>query len=313
MSRTEAVERRKARALQNKPPGVYVGWAPSTPVRVLKGIVLSLCCLMVVGPFIMVISTSFADARQIGRSGGLVLFPRHPNLDAYRAVLGGGQVSRALVVSICVTLVGTFLSLLVTTMLAYALSRRGLLFGKTILMFVLFTLLFTPGMIPLYLTVKQFGLLDSWWSLILPVLVSAFNTIVMRAFFMQLPSEVTEAAVIDGAGEARIFWNIILPLSKPILAAIGLFYAVAYWNAFFSALLYINNQSKWPIQLVLRQYLVNSTDLGVNDLDLAGEMVPPQPSLQMAILVLALIPIAIVYPFLQKHFTKGVLTGAVKG
>lgn len=296
-----------------KPPGVYVGWKPSTPVRALKGIVLGFCCLLVVGPFVMVLSTSFADAQQIGRSGGLVLFPKNPNLDAYRAILGGGQVSRALVISMGVTIVGTFLSLLVTMMLAYALSRRDLLFGKVILMGVLFTMLFTPGMIPLYLTVKEFGLLDSLWSLILPVVVSAFNVIVMRAFFMQLPTEMTEAAVIDGAGEARIFWNIVLPLSKPIMAAIGLFYAVAYWNAFFSALLYINDVTKWPIQLVLRQYLVNSSNLGVNDLDISGELVPPQPSLQMAILVVALVPIAIVYPFLQKHFTKGVLTGAVKG
>ncbi|HEY6739817.1 MAG TPA: carbohydrate ABC transporter permease [Actinopolymorphaceae bacterium] len=291
----------------------YVGWAPSRAARAVKGVVLGLCCLVVIGPFIMVIATSFADAEQIGRGGGLVLFPSNPNLDAYRAILGGGQVTRALLVSIGITVVGTSLSLLVTTILAYALSRRDLLFGKTILMLILLTMLFSPGMIPLYLTVKEFGLLNSWWSLILPVLVSAFNTIVMRAFFMQLPNELTEAAVIDGAADWRIFLSIILPLSKPVLAAIGLFYAVSYWNVFFSALLYLNDSSMWPIQLVMRQYIVNGSALGVNELDIAGEVPPPQPALQMAILVLALIPIAIVYPFLQKHFTKGVLTGAVKG
>ena len=134
----------------------------------------------------------------------------------------------------------------------------------------------------------------------------------MRAFFQNLPAELTEAALVDGAGELRIFWSIVLPLSKPILAAIGLFYAVAYWNEFFTALLYLQDSSTWPIQLVLRQYLIDNAQVAVDN-DIVKEIPPPQPALQMAILVVSLIPIACVYPFLQKHFTKGMLTGAVKG
>ncbi|HIT75524.1 MAG TPA: carbohydrate ABC transporter permease [Candidatus Avipropionibacterium avicola] len=260
----------------------------------------------------MVISTSLADPVQIGRGGGLVMWPENPTLEAYRAIFSGGQVTRALWISAFVTIVGTFVSLLVTSMLAYALSRSQMIFNRLILMGVLLTMLFSAGMIPLYLTVKGFGLLNSLWSLIIPVCVSAFNCIVMRQFFQNLPDDLTEAASIDGASEMRIFFSIILPLSKPIMAAIGLFYAVAYWNTFFSALLYINDQEKYPIQLVLRQYLINNQQVGV-DIDLAGELPPPQPALQMAILVVSLIPIACVYPFLQKHFTKGMLTGAVKG
>lgn len=280
------------------------------PAEVVKIIILTLCCLIVLGPFVMVVSTSLADPDQIGRGGGLVLWPERPTLAAYRSILAGGQVTTALGVSAFVTVVGTLLALAVTSMLAYALSRRQLLFGRVILLGVLATMLFSAGMIPLYLTVKQFGLLNSLWSLIIPVGVSAFNVIVMRAFFLSLPAELTEAALIDGAGEFRIFRTIVLPLSKPILAAIGLFYAVGFWNTFFSALLYIDDQEKWPIQLVLRQYLINNSQVGVTD---AGVVPPSQPALQMAILVLSLIPIACVYPFLQKHFTKGVLTGAVKG
>ncbi|WP_229116165.1 carbohydrate ABC transporter permease [Parenemella sanctibonifatiensis] len=294
-------------------PGMYVGSKSSPVAAFFRGLVLFIAAALVVVPFWMVIMTSFADEVQIGREGGLVFWPQNPSLTAYKAILGGGQVTQALGVSIFVTLVGTGLSLLATTMLAYALSQRQMLFNKFILFMVLLTMLFSAGMIPVYLTVRQVGLLNSVWSLIFPVLISGFNTIVMRAFFMNLPQELSQAARIDGASEMRIFANIVLPLSKPILAAIGLFYAVTYWNVYFSALLYLNDASKWPIQLILRQYLVNQSQINPDQMEIAQEMMPPQPALQMAILVVALVPIAMVYPFLQKHFTKGMLTGAVKG
>ncbi|OYN92821.1 ABC transporter permease [Parenemella sanctibonifatiensis] len=292
---------------------MYVGSKSSPVAAFFRGLVLFIAAALVVVPFWMVIMTSFADEVQIGREGGLVFWPQNPSLTAYKAILGGGQVTQALGVSIFVTLVGTGLSLLATTMLAYALSQRQMLFNKFILFMVLLTMLFSAGMIPVYLTVRQVGLLNSVWSLIFPVLISGFNTIVMRAFFMNLPQELSQAARIDGASEMRIFANIVLPLSKPILAAIGLFYAVTYWNVYFSALLYLNDASKWPIQLILRQYLVNQSQINPDQMDIVAEMMPPQPALQMAILVVALVPIAMVYPFLQKHFTKGMLTGAVKG
>ncbi|HEX6685177.1 MAG TPA: carbohydrate ABC transporter permease [Candidatus Limnocylindrales bacterium] len=286
--------------------------APSLSIRALKGVVLTLCCALVLVPFVGVVSTSLAGQEQVIKSGGFVLLPDSVSLAAYRSIFAGGVVTRAIMVSLFITIVGTAISLACTAMLAYSLSRPGSLAHQPLLMVVLLSLLFTPGIIPSYLMVKQMGLLDSYWALIIPTAVSGFNTIVMRAFFMQLPGELLESARIDGAGETTILLRIVLPLSKAVMAVIGLFYAVGYWNAFFNAMLYINDNSKWPLQLVLRTYVVNNAMLGTDQLG-AGEALPPQQSIQMAILVIALVPILLVYPFLQRHFAKGVLTGAIKG
>lgn len=279
------------------------------PVRTAKGVVLTVCCLLVILPFLAVVSTSLADQQQVTRAGGYVLWPDNPSLEAYRALFSGGVVTRAVLVSVVITLVGTTLSLACTTLLAYGLSRPGSYGSKPILLLVLFSLLFAPGIIPMYLTVKQLGLLDSYWSLILPMLVNAFNVIVMRAFFLELPQELLDSAKIDGAGEIAILTRIVLPLSKAILAVIGLFYAVGYWNSFFSALLYITENEKYPLSLVLRTFVVNNATIGTGD---SGTALPQQ-SLQMAMLVVSILPILFVYPFLQKHFAKGIMIGAVKG
>jgi putative aldouronate transport system permease protein len=284
---------------------------PSWPMRAFKGLVLLVFCAAVIIPFVGVISTSVAPNKQINESGGLVLFPDSVNFRAYESLFAGGVVTRALFVSIFVTVVGTLLSLTVSCLLAYALSRSSFSAGRPILLVVLFSMLFSPGIIPTYLVVKGVGLLDSIWALIVPTMVSAFNVIVLRAFFMNLPNEITESARIDGAGELKTFSYIVLPLSKAVLSVIGLFYAVAYWNAFFSALLYLNDSKLWPLQLVLRTYVINDTQLG--SAELGTELLPPQASIQMAILVVSIVPILIIYPFLQRHFAKGVLTGAVKG
>jgi multiple sugar transport system permease protein/putative aldouronate transport system permease protein len=283
---------------------------PSWAMRVAKGVLLTVLCAIVAVPFLGVVSTSLADQEQVTRSGGFVLIPDRMTLRAYATIFNGGVVTRALLISVGVTLVGTALSLLCTTTLAYGLSRPGSVAHKPILMLVLGALLFTPGIIPSYLIVKQLGLLNSYWSLIVPSAVNAFNVIVMRAFFLELPVELIESARIDGASDLTILRRIVLPLSRAVIAVIGLFYAVGYWNAFFNALLYINDNDKWPLQLVLRTYVINNSQLG----GYAGtEAIPPQQSLQMAILVISVVPILLVYPFLQRHFTKGVLTGAVKG
>lgn len=286
---------------------------PSLAMRGLKGVLLVVVCALVILPFVGIVSTSLATQKQVVDSGGFVLIPEQVSLDSYRAIFAGGVVSRALLISVGITVVGTAISLACTTTLAYALSRPRSFGHKPMLLTVLFTLLFTPGIIPSYLMVRQLGLLDSYWSLIVPTAVNGFNVIVTRAFFMGLPAELLESARIDGAGEVTLLRRIVLPLSKAVLSVIGLFYAVGYWNAFFSALLYINDNSKWPLQLVLRTYVVNNTELGVNQVGSASEALPPQQSLQMAILVISIVPILVVYPFLQRHFAKGVLTGAVKG
>jgi putative aldouronate transport system permease protein len=286
---------------------------PTHAARTVKAVVLLACCAAVILPFIAVISTSLATREQLTRSGGLVLLPDQVSFAAYKSILTGGVVTRAALVSVFITSVGTVLSLIGTTLLAYGLSRRVSFAHRPLLMIVLFALLFTPGIIPSYLIVKSLGLLDTYWSLTLPVMINAFNVIILRAFFMELPEEVIDSARVDGAGDFAILWRIVLPLSKGVLAVIALFYGVAYWNSFFSALLYINDVAKVPLSLVLRTYVVNQTQLGVDQLGAAGENIPPQEAIEMAILVLSIVPILIVYPFVQRHFTKGVLIGAIKG
>jgi putative aldouronate transport system permease protein len=285
---------------------------PNPVTQVVKFVALAIAVVLVIIPFWSVIATSIADQETINASGGgMVMWPTGVTFSAYEAVLSGGVVTRAVLISIGITVVGTLLSLAATAGLAYWLSRPNAIGAKPVLMLVLGAVLFSPGLIPTYLVVKQFSLIDSLWSLILPVLVNAFNVIVMRAFFQELPQELFESAAIDGAGSATILFKIVLPLSKAVLAVVGLFYAVAYWNAFFNALLFIQTSDKWPMALVLRTYVVNQTTIGGDQV--SAEVLPPQLSLQMAILVIAIVPILVLYPFLQRHFAKGVMIGAVKG
>lgn len=304
-------ERRTGKAARKRPIWME---KPHPVAQVVKSVFLGLAILLVIIPFWSVVATSLADQKTINDSGGgMVMWPTGVTFEAYRSIIANGVVTRALVISITITVVGTLLSLAATAGLAYWLARRGSVGSKPVLMLVLGAILFAPGLIPSYLLVKELHLLNSWWSLILPVLVNAFNVIVMRAFFQELPEELFESAEIDGASSVVILTRIVLPLSKAVMAVIGLFYAVAYWNAFFNALLYINSTDKWPMALVLRTYVVNQTAIGVDQAQAGAEALPPQLSLQMAILVAAIVPILIVYPFLQKHFAKGVLIGAVKG
>lgn len=285
---------------------------PHPVVQVLKFVTLTVSVILVVLPFWSIIATSLSDQRTIAASGGgMVMWPSGLSIDSYAAVLSGGVVTRALLVSIGVTVVGTLVSLAATAGLAYWLSRPGAAGARPVLLLVLGAILFSPGLIPTYLTVKELGLLDSYASLILPVAVNAFNVIVMRAFFQGLPQELFESAAIDGASSVTVLVRIVLPLSKAVMAVIGLFYAVSYWNAFFNALLYISSTDRWPMALVLRTFVVNQTALGGDQVSTA--VMPPQLSLQMAILVIAILPILVLYPFLQRHFAKGVMVGAVKG
>ncbi|MDC5698218.1 carbohydrate ABC transporter permease [Intrasporangium calvum] len=283
---------------------------PSLGLSLAKLLLLGGFAVAIAVPILVVVSTSLADNEQLIRSGGYVLWPERPTLDAYRALLTGPLMFRALGVSVFITVVGTLLALFVTITMAYATSRP-VLFGRPVLMAVLFTLLFAPGLIPSFLMVRQLGLLDTIWSLILPGIFGAFNFVVMRAFFMNIPREVIESAQMDGCSDWQILWRIVLPLSKAVVAVVGLFYAVGFWNSFFNAMLYINDQDLWPVQLILRNYVIQGTQVAADQLGVAVTA-PPQ-SLKMAVVVIALAPICMLYPFLQRHFTKGVITGAVKG
>ena len=269
----------------------------------------TLLAIVMTFPFIYILAVSFSSFNDVAGKG-LVLIPAHPTLDAYEYVLASGVVTRAVGVSLFVTVVGTLINLIMTVTMAYGLSRRGVPGRGFILGLVAFTILFAPGIIPKYLVVKQLGLIDNLWALILPGAISAFNLVVMRNAFMAIPEELIESARLDGANDLRILWNFVIPLSGAVIAAIGLFYGVDHWNSFFDATLYINDPSKWPVQLVLRQFVLQGA--AIQDV-VVNQVPPPSITIQMAVVVLATIPILVVYPFLQKYFTKGVLTGSING
>lgn len=217
-----------------------------------KGVALVVLVLLVTVPFLIVVSTSLASQAEVDAGGGWVLWPADASLDAYREILAGGVVTRALTISAGITVVGTLVSLAVTAMLAYALSRP-VVGGRPMMMLVLLVFVLPPAMIPTYLVVQGLGMLNTWPALVVPALVSVFNLVVMRGFFQSIPDELYDAARIDGAGEWQTLVRVVLPLSKAVFAVVGLFYAVSYWNAFFSAILYLHDSSMWPIQAVLRQ------------------------------------------------------------
>lgn len=272
-------------------------------------ILIVISCVMIF-PFLYLFSVSFSSYEDFLGSK-LLLWPSTWTTDAYVYILESKAFRKALLNTILVTVLGTTVNLMFTATMAYALSRP-IIGQRTFMIMVVFTLLFSAGMIPTYLVVKGTGLLDSIWSLILPVAITPFNLIVMRQFFIGIPEELKEAGIIDGANDLQVFNRIILPLSKPSLAAFSLFYAVTHWNNYFAPILYINNSDKWTIQVILRQIVV----MGETTATLSNSFVenpPPPETIQMAAILLATLPILVVYPFLQRHFAKGVMLGAVKG
>lgn len=289
-------------------------WMEETPLwlRILKGITLIFIAGTMLLPFINVVATSFSSARDV-IEGGFVLFPRNPTLDSYRVLLKGGTVLNSLKVSIWLTLIGTSIQMVFTTALAYGLSKPGVPGSKFFLWVVLGAFLFGPGLIPSYLLVKELGMINTYASLVVPGLIGAWNLIILRNFFQNLPQDLMDASRIDGANDIGVLRHIVLPLSKAVLAVVALFYGVAMWNTFFNAILYLNDSSMWPIQVTLRQYVLEQTNITSAADFPPGKPPPPGESIQMAMVVIATVPILIVYPFLQKYFTKGVLTGAVKG
>jgi putative aldouronate transport system permease protein len=278
-------------------------------------IVLSIIAIITLFPLYYVFVVSFTDPAEYIQKQGYILFPEKWTLDSYKYLLSTSAFQTATMISGFLATVGTALSLVITAALAYGLSRKRLQGRRLIMLLILITLLFSPGLIPPYLLVRDLGLINSIWSLILPVLTSGWYVILMKSFFDSIPVELEESAIIDGSTDIGVFFRIVLPLSLPALAAFGLFYAVAYWNTFFSAVLYINDHAKWPLQLVLRNMLIDSSTQagGSAAAEMMAEQNIPTETLKMAAVVIATLPILCVYPFLQKHFAKGVMLGSVKG
>ncbi|MFI2857276.1 carbohydrate ABC transporter permease [Paenibacillus sp. JSM ZJ436] len=267
--------------------------------------------LVMLFPFIYITALSFSDEKSIAE-GGLILFPKGFSLAAYKYIFSTDTLMQGLYNSILITVGGTIVNLVMTSLMAYPLSKVHLRGRKLILMFVVFTILFSGGLIPTFLVVKWTGLLDSLWSVIIPTSISAFYLIILKNFFQQIPDGLEESAKIDGANDLVVLVRIVLPLSLPAMATFALFYAVSHWNMYFQAILYISDNTKWPIQVLLRQIVILSQSSVGSSSSLDETVLPPQ-SIKMAVIVFATIPIMLVYPFLQKHFAKGVMLGSVKG
>ena len=276
-------------------------------------IVLAIIAGMMLLPFIHIFAVSFSSLEDVLQKE-FILWPTHWAIDSYTAIFSSKQFVNSIGVTLYITVVGSIISLVLTTSMAYALTRNAM-GQRVILLMVIFTILFNAGMIPVYLVVKSTGLMNTLWALIIPGAISSFNLIVIRQFFLSIPTELSEAALIDGANEIRTFWSIVLPLSKPALATFALFYAVGHWNKYFEGILYLNNPAKWPIQVVLRQMVImnETTSMLGADVMLQLENQPPPVTIQMAAILVATLPILVLYPFLQKHFAKGVMIGSVKG
>lgn len=292
------------------------GIKPTTSERVFDVaniVFLIFLSLMFVIPFLAVLSTSFISAEESMRRGAFVLIPEKLDFAAYDVLLNRGEIIlNAYQVTIFRVVVGTILNLLFTSMLAYGLARRSLPGRNGLVLFIFLTMIFQGGLIPNYMLMDTLGLKNTLWVLILPSLISAWNLFILRNFFMGLPEELEESAVIDGATPLLILFKIVIPLSMPAMATIGLFYAVHHWNDWFGASIYINDVNKMPVQVIMRNILLTGITQNEAQLEYVRNP-PPAATLKSAVIMISTLPILFVYPFLQKYFVKGVMVGSIKG
>jgi multiple sugar transport system permease protein/putative aldouronate transport system permease protein len=303
----------RSRTLTARPP-----WQepPTTVGQAAKGLTLGSMLAIVLVPLWIIVVTSFSTTGAVNRAGGLVVWPDGLTVEAYRQMLNDPTVRTSLLVSLGITAVGTAISMAVSILAAYGLSRPRSLGHRFILLLLIITMFINGGLIPSFLVVTGLGGYGQWWALVLPGAISVFNILILRSFYSETSGELIDAARMDGAGDWRILRSVVLPTSRAVTAVISLFYAVGYWNSFFNVMLYMPTDSeKWPLQYVLLTYVNRGVGLpGSVNAGFGSTHAQTAPlSLQMAVVVLTLVPLLIVYPFVQKHFRTGVLTGAVKG
>ena len=278
----------------------------------LNTILLVLCASATLFPFLYVLAVSLSPLEQVMR-GGLILWPEKFTFDSYKMILSNTHFTTSLWTTIAITVVGTAVNLALTVSMAYPLSKKRLKGRSVMLFLIMFTMLFSGGMIPSFLVMKWLGLLNSFWSVIVPGAINAFNLIILKNFFQGIPDALEESGRIDGASNTGVLFKIILPLSMPALATFTLFYAVGHWNQFFLSVMYVNDSSLWPIQVILRQMIIEGSVEEYQAAIANGSYEIMPTTIKMAAIIVATIPILCVYPFLQKHFAKGVLLGSVKG
>jgi putative aldouronate transport system permease protein len=273
-------------------------------------IFITLLSLSMLLPFLHIFAKSFSSSESI-TNGKVLFWPAEFTLNNYQYVMQDVSIWRAFGISLLITVGGTLLNLIATASLAYPTSRPEFKGKKFILLMVLFTMIFSVPLIPSFLVIKNLGMIDSLWALVLPGLISAFNFFIMRSFFMNIPSTLIDAARVDGLGEVGILFKIILPLSKPALATLGIFYGVGHWNSYQNAIYFINDPRLYPLQVKLRQMIVSDEMLGT-EASLTSMALSSPEGIQMATIIFATLPILLVYPFLQKYFVKGSMLGSVK-
>ena len=262
-------------------------------------------------PFLYVLAASLSSD-EFFLSGNFGIIPDGINFDAYKAVLSYPMLGRSYLNTILYTVVGTAINLVLTILGAYPLARKDLKGKKLITFLIVFTMFFSGGLIPNYLVVQKTGLYDTFWAMVIPNAIATWNLILMRTYFQSIPNEIEEAALIDGYGYFSILVKIIVPLSVPSIATVGLFYAVAHWNSYFNALLYLQSKELYPVQILLRQIVIqNSTDDITNSATMGGVMFAE--NIKYATIIITALPIICVYPFIQKYFIKGIMVGSVKG
>jgi putative aldouronate transport system permease protein len=277
-------------------------------------VVLGLVTLL---PMVNVLAKSLSESGAIS-ANPLMLIPQSITFEAYEYIFRTPVLMRSFGVTVFATVVGTALNLLLTTTAAYGLSKTNIPGYRLLMWIVIMPMLIGAGLIPTYLLLKSLGLINSVWVLVFMGLVSPFNLILMRNFFWSIPAELEESARIDGASDLKILWHVVLPLSKPVLATIGLFYGVGHWNDFFTGLFFINDNTKWPLQVVLRSIIIDQSMLGMGGQGAAPtvdlqRLVVSADNIRAATIIFATIPILLAYPFLQRYFVKGIILGAVKG
>jgi putative aldouronate transport system permease protein len=274
--------------------------------------VIILLMIATLYPMWYVACASFTDPIIVSRAGGLLLFPQKITLDAYRRVIGDHEIWTGYANTFFYTILGTALNVCLTTALSYTLSKRSLKLHKPLTLFVMFTMFFNGGMIPTYLLVRQLGILNTRYAVLLPGLVGVFNFIIMRTNFESLPAELSESAELDGANDFTIFTRIALPLSGATLAVMVLFYGVNHWSSWFNEMMYLTNRRDlWPLALITREIIISSSTAAMSD----GAIITQEnaDAVKYATIIVTTLPILLLYPFLQRYFVKGVMIGAVKG
>jgi putative aldouronate transport system permease protein len=284
-------------------------------IGVIIYVMLSAVMIIVLYPLIFVASASVSDAITVIK-GEVWLLPKNLSFTGYKLIFENKEILTGYANTILYTVVGTALNLIMTIMAAYPLSRKDFAGRNVIMAMIVFTMFFSGGLIPTYLLVKDLGMINTMWALIIPGVVSVWNVIIMRTFFQtSIPVEVQESAAIDGCSNIQTLWSIVLPLSMPIIAVMILFYSVGHWNAYFNALIYLNDRVKYPLQLFLREILIKSqTDQMTSSMDLSIQKhLMEAEAIKYAVVIVANLPVLMLYPFLQKYFVKGIMVGAIKG